>query len=69
MNYTHNQYLYGCEYEEACPNCGAGWYGECPDDPWWVEYTCETCGYRIGSYYDQEYQVLDEGDPAKQRAI
>ena len=46
---------------ENCPKCGHGWYGECPREPWYVEWHCENCGYGESQYYEGEKMVISEG--------
>jgi hypothetical protein len=41
---------------------------DCPDDPWWIEYTCEECGYKEGrTWPGDESMVIDEGNLHQQK--
>ena len=51
---------------EQCPKCGHQWEGEMPDNPAWIEWHCEHCGYCEGQYYDDAPCMLMEGDSEKQ---
>ncbi len=34
--------------EKQCPKCGSMVEGVAPDDPWFMVYDCQECGYHLG---------------------
>jgi hypothetical protein len=48
---------------EHCPKCGESWQGECPKDPWWIEWHCtnDACKYAVGEHrYTGERMVIKD---------
>jgi len=35
---------------KICPNCGSIVEGQCPDNPYYVVYICDNCGFDFAEF-------------------